>query len=49
MLDSRSAAFAERITEADRLDALFAAVTAGSTDAPPTISHPSMQQPEGVH
>jgi hypothetical protein len=39
----------ECLTEADRLDALFMAVTAGSADAVPMISHPSMPQSEGVH
>ena len=39
----------ECLTEADRLDALFMAITAGSADAQPALSHPFMPQSEGVH
>ena len=39
----------ECLGEANRLDALFIAVTAGSADAVPMISHPTMTQSEGVH
>ena len=39
----------ECLAEADRLDALFAAIATGSAEAPPFISHAAMQQSEGVH
>ena len=39
----------ECLAEANRLDALFAAVTTGSAEAMPIISHAAMQQSEGVH
>jgi hypothetical protein len=39
----------ECLGEANRLDALFMAVTAGAADAVPMISHPALPQPEGVH
>ena len=39
----------ECLTEADRLDALFMAVTAGSADALPTLSPASVPQSQGVH
>jgi hypothetical protein len=39
----------ECLGEANRLDALFMAVTAGAADAVPMISHPVMPQSEGVH
>ena len=38
----------ECLGEANRLDALFMAVTAGAADAVPMISHPTMPQSEGV-
>ena len=39
----------ECLSEADRLDALFMAVTAGSADAVPLISLSTIPQSEGVH
>lgn len=39
----------ECMAEADRLDALFAAVTTGSAGAVPMMSHLFMPQSEGVH